>query len=387
MNKKIAIIVPSFKAKSETWIWRQVNYLKPNISFIGIRQTVPSNTDSLPLFNLYKSPSLIFRLLKRMRGEKYNQKTLLTHNILKIQKKNHTDIYYIHFLTQAYLLSNFLLKTDKDIFIHCHGYDVTWDMKKRDYPFENVYTDDYFRFIQEIKNKVIFIANSQKTFNDLLKVGVSENRIKILYFGVNKENEKSLSKIDEKVVKILYLGRLVDAKAPHKTILAFEKAVDMGLNAELTIAGNGNLMTTCRILINNSKYKERIKLLGEVSFEEGRMLREQSHIFTAHNMKGELTNQIEAYGVSYLEAMSAGLPVVTGRSGGIIETVIDGKTGLLFTPGDIDAHAKLLYKLGTNKKLRDELSKNAVKHVRTHFTMEKEEMSLREILRNEYEIS
>lgn len=322
-----------------------------------------------------------------MRGEKYNQKTLLTHNILKIQKKNHTDIYYIHFLTQAYLLSNFLLKTDKDIFIHCHGYDVTWDMKKRDYPFENVYTDDYFRFIQEIKNKVIFIANSQKTFNDLLKVGVSENRIKILYFGVNKENEKSLSKIDEKVVKILYLGRLVDAKAPHKTILAFEKAVDMGLNAELTIAGNGNLMTTCRILINNSKYKERIKLLGEVSFEEGRMLREQSHIFTAHNMKGELTNQIEAYGVSYLEAMSAGLPVVTGRSGGIIETVIDGKTGLLFTPGDIDAHAKLLYKLGTNKKLRDELSKNAVKHVRTHFTMEKEEMSLREILRNEYEIS
>lgn len=322
-----------------------------------------------------------------MRGEKYNQKTLLTHNILKIQKKNHTDIYYIHFLTQAYLLRNFLLKTDKDIFIHCHGYDVTWDMKKRDYPFENVYTDDYFRFIQEIKNKVIFIANSQKTFNDLLKVGVSENRIKILYFGVNKENEKSLSKIDEKVVKILYLGRLVDAKAPHKTILAFEKAVDMGLNAELTIAGNGNLMTTCRILINNSKYKERIKLLGEVSFEEGRMLREQSHIFTAHNMKGELTNQIEAYGVSYLEAMSAGLPVVTGRSGGIIETVIDGKTGLLFTPGDIDAHAKLLYKLGTNKKLRDELSKNAVKHVSTHFTMEKEEMSLREILRNEYEIS
>ena len=40
--------------------------------------------------------------------------------------------------------------------------------------------------------------------------------------------------------------------------------------------------------------------------------------------------------------MAFGLPVVTGRSGGVVETVVDGKTGILFDSGNIDAHALLL---------------------------------------------
>jgi len=47
----------------------------------------------------------------------------------------------------------------------------------------------------------------------------------------------------------------------------------------------------------------------------------------------------EAYGLAYLEAQAAGLPVVAQRTAGVPEVVRDGQTGLLTREGDIGAYA------------------------------------------------
>jgi glycosyltransferase involved in cell wall biosynthesis len=98
-------------------------------------------------------------------------------------------------------------------------------------------------------------------------------------------------------------------------------------------------------------------------------------------MKGSLSNQEEAFGVSIIEAMGAGLPVVTGESGGIKETVIPNKTGFLFTPGDVKAHAQYLIKLAENHVMRARMGKNAYQHVLENFTLENEKKTLLKILR------
>ena len=64
----------------------------------------------------------------------------------------------------------------------------------------------------------------------------------------------------------------------------------------------------------------------------------------------------EAYGMALLEAQSAGLPVIAGRSGGVADIVCDGETGLLTEPGDVAALAGAARTLLLDAGLRRRMS-------------------------------
>jgi len=51
---------------------------------------------------------------------------------------------------------------------------------------------------------------------------------------------------------------------------------------------------------------------------------------------------VEEFGITAVEAQAAGRPVIAAAAGGALETVIDGETGVLVPPGDIDALARAL---------------------------------------------
>src|SRR5690606_33177261 len=120
-------------------------------------------------------------------------------------------------------------------------------------------------------------------------------------------------------VQILYLGRLVDCKGPDLTIQAFSLACEQGLRGKLTIAGDGPLLAECEQLRAVSPFAHCIQLLGSVDEPTAERLRTEADIFTAHNRKGPYTNQEEAFGVSFVEAMAAALPIVSGANGSLPE--------------------------------------------------------------------
>ena len=93
---------------------------------------------------------------------------------------------------------------------------------------------------------------------------------------------------------------------------AFDLACRRGLRGRLLIVGDGILRTTCELAKARSSFRDRIDLLGSLDASGVQRLLATADIFTAHNCTGPITRQEEAFGVSIVEAMGAGVPVVSG---------------------------------------------------------------------------
>jgi glycosyltransferase involved in cell wall biosynthesis len=175
---------------------------------------------------------------------------------------------------------------------------------------------------------------------------------------------------------VLFLGRLEDVKGPVETLKAFIDTSRDVPDAVLVVAGDGTLLPQMQTLASKSKIADRISFLGAVNEKLAGELLKRAAILTAHSQKSSTTMQEETCGVAFLQAMAMGVPVVTGRSGGIPEYIVDGVNGFLFEPGDIAKHSYLLKSLLMSKSLRTSIGNNAKATIRQQFTREGELRSL-----------
>jgi glycosyltransferase involved in cell wall biosynthesis len=267
--------------------------------------------------------------------------------------------------------------SEKNIIIHCHGFDIFWETKNLDGT--NYHDTEYISKVQRLSTKALFIANSEFCKQQLMKINIPEKKIKLKYFGVElKPQFNRYTKKDS--IKILYLGRLADFKSPDIVIKSFNRACDLGLSAELIIAGDGQLRVTCELLKRKSIYSDSIKILGSVDYSTAEKLYEEADIYTMHNTVGRLSNIEETFGVSIIEAMSFGLPVVTANSSVIKEIIVDNVTGIIVDQFNVEEHANAFLKLANNPALRMLLGNEGRKRVKEKFTPEQEKVKLFEIL-------
>jgi len=289
------------------------------------------------------------------------------------------EVVLVHYLTTAVKFAPVWKQTEKPIFVHCHGYDVTWDLRSPLPPHARAHPPEYLLQVLALPEHMRLIANSHATERRLLEAGIDGSRISVKYFGVPLPEEPRAARPSQ-AIDILFLGRLVDFKGPQQVIEAFTLARHKGLAGRLVIAGDGPLSTACRQAQAASPFAADIELLGAVDAETGARLRETADVFTAHSQLGPATGQEEAFGVSFVEAMAASLPVVSGRSGSLPEILADGREGILFKPGDVEAHAGALLRLANDPSLRDQMGRSAWQRARRDYSLEAEESRLREIL-------
>ena len=89
----------------------------------------------------------------------------------------------------------------------------------------------------------------------------------------------------------------------------------------------------------------------------------------------------EAYGLAYLEAQAAGVPVVAMAAAGVPEVVAQGRTGTLTPPGDAEAYAGAIRHLLTDDAARASLAAGARANVMAHHDIGAATRRLRELLR------
>jgi glycosyltransferase involved in cell wall biosynthesis len=85
----------------------------------------------------------------------------------------------------------------------------------------------------------------------------------------------------------------------------------------------------------------------------------------------------EGLGISVLEAMAAGIPVVASDVGGLKEVIDDGATGFLIPPRDTGTLATKIERLASDATLRAKMGEAARAHVIEHFNLERESQAIR----------
>ena len=128
-------------------------------------------------------------------------------------------------------------------------------------------------------------------------------------------------------------------------------------NIPLKIAGDGSEMENLKKLA--SKFKT-VKMLGLVSEEMKATLYQTCKAFLG-------TVKDEDFGMSLLEPMMYGKPVVALRSGGYLETVIENKTGVFFDALTEDSLIDGINKIDTIKWDADEIRKHALSFTKEKF--------------------
>ena len=78
----------------------------------------------------------------------------------------------------------------------------------------------------------------------------------------------------------------------------------------------------------------------------------------------------EPFGLVNIEAMATGLPVISSKVGGITEIVVEGETGLLIPPNNIQALVEAIERLLDDEKLRVKMGKEGRRRVERFFTWE-----------------
>ena len=154
---------------------------------------------------------------------------------------------------------------------------------------------------------------------------------------------------------ILSVGSISQRKGHLFLIKAFAKVHSEIPTARLIIAGSlaeETYLAKMREEIDKCRLQDSIDILTNIPQEELLRNYQTSSIYALHS-------QEESQGIALVEALAAGLPVVSTMVGGIPYVVKDRETGLLSVYSDIDSFARHMIRLLEDKDLRDKMAKSA----------------------------
>jgi glycosyltransferase involved in cell wall biosynthesis len=206
-----------------------------------------------------------------------------------------------------------------------------------------------------------FIANSEEVKSRIKKFYRRDAVVIYPPVEIAKESKPDKTKSNS---YFLAGGRLARAKGMDVIIDAFVK------NGEsLKIFGKGFAGYEDELKAKMEDRRSKIEFVGEVSDEEKMTLMKdaKAYIFASYD---------EDFGITPVEAMSLGTPVIAYKSGGVKETVIDGKTGLFYEPNTPEALERAVEKFKKLNLKAEDCRKQAQKFAKEQFIKRIEEVVL-----------
>jgi phosphatidyl-myo-inositol dimannoside synthase len=222
---------------------------------------------------------------------------------------------------------------------------------------------------QKMKLKKV-LKNADKVFciNDitkksLIELGVDEHNIVKAWPGVDanmlKETQEEqvravLKKYELTQPYIISVGRLIERKGFDLVIDAFGQIDQTKVrDTKLVIVGDGPQLDQLQSHVEASLLDNSVLFLPDVPDEDLRALYAGAYLFAL--TPRELTNDIEGFGIVYLEAAAQGVPCIGTDTGGVPEAIVNGGTGIIVEPENVDAICAAMERILSDNKFRNRL--------------------------------
>ncbi len=196
------------------------------------------------------------------------------------------------------------------------------------------------RLIKNINYVDYIIANSHFTKKLAISVGIKENKIKIIFPGINKPkeiSEKFMSEANsifgDAFPKILTIARL-DKRKGHDNILMSIRNLKIKFpKIKYVSVGSGNEEKNLIKLSNELSLTNEVIFLNKINENLKLSLIKKSNLFI---MPSRIEGRsVEGFGISFIEAGSYGVGSIGGKDGGSSDAIMDNKSGILCDGNDL----------------------------------------------------
>jgi glycosyltransferase involved in cell wall biosynthesis len=199
----------------------------------------------------------------------------------------------------------------------------------------------------------VLIAVSESTKRDLVnKLGVPEDRIKIIPNGVDLNTHRPMPKSSDPTV--LVVGRMKRYKRIGDILSAFKLVEGKVPNVKLFIVGDGDHSHALKKMSQQLRLSS-VVFTGKISDKEKTGLMASSWVVVSASL-------MEGWGMTITESAACATPAVSYDVAGLRDSIHDGLTGMLVENGNIKALAQAIIEVLENEQLRQRLSKNAMEY-------------------------
>ncbi len=363
-NRKMIIFRKRLLAFSETFISAQGKFL-PNIQavFCGFE----SDSSGFHLLN-DQAVELLEARSANMSVSKFMLRSglLQHHPWLKALAALDPLLIHAHFLgdgIDAMRLSN---RLDLPLITTLHGHDITkqkMTVRQRN------------KMHQLFDRCACVVAVSDFIAEKALGRGCPEKKLVKHSIGIDLQAFTD-KKEESEYPSLLFVGRLVEKKGCTFLLKALRRLQKKFPQMALTIVGDGNLRQALQQ--EAVDYHLQVEFVGIESPDQIRRRLASSWLFAAPSITAE-NGDCEGLGMVFLEAQALQTPVVSFQSGGVVEAVAHGESGLLCVEKDVNQLAENIEYLLENPEIRQQMGRNGRHRVETLFDLKKQCTTLEQL--------
>lgn len=261
--------------------------------------------------------------------------TALASTLVDVIKNNHLQLLHVHYAiphaSAAYMAKQILAQDGIDIPVitTLHGTDITLVGKDKTYAPVVAFSINQSDAITAVSKNLC--EETFRTFNIKKPIEVIHNFVDVSRFARKPIDafKKVIAPNGERV--LLHASNFRKVKRVQDVVLIFKEVLKQ-VPSKLLFVGDGPERVVAEDLSRRLGICEEIRFVGK---------QEQMEDILAIADLFLLTSEYESFGLAALEAMAAGVPVVSTNAGGLPEVIVDGVTGYMGRVGDVDAMSEL----------------------------------------------